>query len=211
MSNHKRSPVSGLGVAISENEQGDFTLPPTLYYDAVAFYINALNSKDGSNSSERNKRASIQSLFSFVEAEVNQIAFAHANAHKTKLPQAELDVLEEMETQLSSKGEIVRSERYYPFEARFLMLIQFLSGKKMDRGSALWQKFIIAIKIRHKLTHPKPPFDREIDINEVWDAIETVYGIFDELSTMMNIEMPLWFVKPEKLVKHFHETGVVNY
>ncbi len=208
MSKNSRPPVSGLGRASSSMDAGDFRLPATLYYDSVAFYFEASSVGGIGSSSDRKLRAALQSLFSFFEAYVNQVAYGHADSHQDKLSQAEIDVLEEMETRLSASGDFRRQQRFYPLTARFLMLGHFLAGKKMDRGSKEWQSFEHAIELRHKWTHPKPPFNSDINDEEVWLAIESVYRLFSKQSELMGIENPPWFISPEKLLQNFQYNGV---
>ena len=77
MTKKKRIPSASPGKAEIECiENDDFTLCAALYHDAIHFYSAAKDSND-LYSSDRYKRASILAIFSFFEAQLNQIAFAH--------------------------------------------------------------------------------------------------------------------------------------
>jgi len=97
----KRSPQKTPGPAeVSFPENDDFTLPGSLYYNAVYFCHRAKIAEEKKNlrEKERYARAAIFCAASFTEATLNQAAFGHAQAHSDKLGQIERDVLEECET-----------------------------------------------------------------------------------------------------------------
>ena len=207
MTKKKRIPSASPGKAEIECiENDDFTLCAALYHDAIHFYSAAKDSND-LYSSDRYKRASILAIFSFFEAQLNQIAFAHAEAHKDTLPEFELDILEEKETKLNSDGTIQRNNKFYSTEARFRFLTYFLSGKSFDCSGKLWADFRQAQEIRNRWVHPKPPFNTwGLKLDEVKLAIVSIRAVLVELSDMMETEPPLWLVKLEKALANVEST-----
>lgn len=221
----KRKPQQTPGIAQLENqENNDFTLPASLYYDAVLFLENAKLSKQINEkvtdeharsrniyAEDRNKRAAIQAAFSFFEATINYIAFGHAAAHNTKLGSVELDVLEEKETILDENGHFIRRTKFYPLEARFLFLVQFLTGSEFDRSGQVWQRFRKAKALRDTWTHPKPPFDTwGLAIEEIQEAIQSLRDVLVKVSEMMIVERPLWLSDYETAAQELKKTGEID-
>ncbi|MDZ4686053.1 MAG: hypothetical protein SH850_13375 [Planctomycetaceae bacterium] len=173
----------------------DFTLCSALYYDSIIYYEQArIHEESGDqNAAERYMRSSLLAAFSFFEAQINQIAFANAQAHGGVLGQIEKDVLEEMETLVDDRGNIVRKAKFYRTEARFSLLAYFLSGQEFDRGGEVWQRFCESRELRDTWTHPKPPFDTwSLTLENVRTAIVSVHAVLGRLSEMMDCRMPLW-------------------
>ena len=203
----KRKPQKTPGSAIlSDDYYVDLNLCPSLYYDSVYFLFLGKQTNLDNIICARYKRASLFSSFSFFEALLNQIAFAHAAAHKSKLTEIELDILEEKTSVLDDNVHIVRKEKYYNMEDRFLFVYRFLTGKDFDKNNELWSDFKKVRKIRNEWTHPKPPLDTDsLHIKDVELTIQTIYSIFIKLSNEMNIEMPLWFIHYLMLIKTYEE------
>lgn len=203
----KRKPETTPGVAFIPKENGvidDFTLPATLYFDSIFFFKQAVESKD-SSSKNRYLRAALFSAFSFFEAQLNQVAYAHGRTHSDKLEQITRDLLEEMETTVDDKGIIIRKKRYYSLEARFSFLSLFLSGKEFDRSGLLWQKFVECKDERDLWVHPKPLFSSELTVEKIKLVIVTLREIFIQLSNMMNTEPPLWLKPLEEVITAFEK------
>ena len=176
----------------------DFTLPAALYYDAIHHYEAAecANMRADTCACDRFLRSSLLAAFSFFEAQLNQVAFAHAHTHRSALGKIELDVLEEMETSMDERGNIIRKIKFYKTEVRFLFLVYFLSGQAFDLSGSLWQQFQTARELRDRWTHPKPPFDTgALTLPDVRAAIRAVHDLFVKLAEMMNSNHPLW-MKP---------------
>jgi hypothetical protein len=184
----------------------DFMLPSAMYYDAIHHY-KAAQSADAVNDSDacdRYKRAAIFAAFAFFEAQLNQIAFAYAEAHETVLGQIEKDVLEEMETVVDERGDILRKKKFYRTESRFTFLVYFLTGKDFDRSGPLWNRFLIARNLRDQYIHPKPPFDTwSLSLEDVHSTIEVVHDMFITLATMMDSSAPLWLRPVDEVLGHF--------
>lgn len=195
----KRKPQTSPGPAVTQSlPSDDFTLPAALYYDAIHHYEAAESSKMRADTCacDRFMRSSLLAAFSFFEAQLNQVAFAYAHTHRRALGQIELDVLEEMETSMDERGNIVRKTKFYKTEVRFLFLVYFLSGKEFECNGSLWQQFQAARKLRDHWTHPKPPFDTwALTLPDVRAAIRAVHDLFVKLAEMMNSNHPLW-MKP---------------
>lgn len=195
----RRKPLKTPGLAKVEATPSDsFDLPATLWYGAVRFYASAIADME-----RQDQHAQQQSLlgalymgFAFFEATINQVAFAHAASHRNTLPEMELDVLEEKETTIDQKGNVIRRIKYYPFEARFSFVCQFLSGKDFDRATPLWSRLKEVRALRDVWAHPKPPFDtRSLSADSVRSALTTLREALAEISKMMEVEPPLWLVE----------------
>ena len=202
----RRKPQLAPGPAHTKGQPNDdFTLPAAMYYDAIHHY-KAAHSADAVNDSgacDRYKRAAILAAFVFFEAQLNQIAFAYAQAHESVLGQIEKDVLEEMETVIEDRGDILRKSKFYRTESRFAFLVLFLSGKDFDRSGQLWSRFLSARNLRDQWTHPKPPFDTgSLSLKGVHSIIEVVHDMFIMLATMMSANAPLWLRPVDEVIGH---------
>lgn len=205
----RRKPQLAPGPAHTESRStADFTLPAALYYDAIFFYHLARIADDSNdaNTCNRFKRSAVLAAFCFFETQLNQIAFAYAKAHKDTIGQIERDVLEEMETVMDDRGDIVRRNKIYRTESRFAFLSYFLSGQDFDRSGQLWQRFQYARELRDQWTHPKPPFDTwSLGLPDVYSAITVVHDMFIKLAEMMNINPPLWLQPVEEILNHMKQ------
>lgn len=201
MTKDRRFPEKTPGPAITQQlPNDDFTLPAALYWDAHWFLERARELADHPRpgASERYLRAAVSAVFASFEAQINASAFGHATAHANVLMPMEKDVLEERETVLENNGLIVRRTKHYAFEARVAFLTLFLSGKELDRSTALWQRFVQAKVLRDRWTHPKPPFDTwSLTIEAVEEVITAVKDMVLEMSKLAGVEPPLW-MEPEK-------------
>ncbi len=205
----KRPPKQTPGIAsIKSDPKDDFMFAASTYFDSVFLYMSAeyhqkkyksikgADIENHYNNYIRDARLALSSAFTFFEAYCNQTAYGHAHAHRKKLPQAELDILESLETGLDQQGNIVRKVKYYPIESRFLFLVKFLSGKSFDAGSKLWTNFREVKSLRDSWIHPKPPFyTSDLTLEQVKKTIVTVRAVLVELSRLMGLEHALW-MKP---------------
>ena len=204
MASEKRTPVTTPGPAITVGAPNDdFTLCASLYYNAIYFYTQAedAESQEYFYAADRHKRAALLTALTFFEAQMNQAAFGHAEAHRNDLPAFELDVLQEKETRLNENGTIQRNEKFYSTEARFRFLAQFLSGKPFDCGGRIWHDFRKAQELRHQWVHPKPPFDTwSLTLDDVKQAITAVRAVLVELASMMSQDPPPWLMPFEDVL-----------
>ena len=192
----KLKPQLAPGPAETEcKDNDDLTLTAALYNDAIHFYELAREA-DGRNecyTCDRFKRSAIHAAFSFFEAQLNQVAFAYAETHGDALGQIERDVLEEMETVIDDRGNVIRKQKFYRTESRFCFLVLFLSGSDFDRSGELWNRFRTARKLRDSWVHPKPPFDTwSLTLSDVYDTVIIAREMFMKLALMMNADPPLW-------------------
>ena len=107
----KRSPQKTPGRAEVEFPEGDdFTLPGSLYYDAVYFCHMAeiAEGKENLREKERYARAAIYCDGLLDCGWYGRHLFRHAQAHSDMLGQIERDVLEECETTIDAQGNILR-------------------------------------------------------------------------------------------------------
>lgn len=188
----KITPGNGL---LPSDPKDDFTLPATLYCDAIAFLREAIEAREriDQDVAARSIRAALFCGFAAFEAQLNQIAFAHAHAHRLELDGITLDVLEERESIIDEQGSIVRRTKFYPFESRFFFLVHFLTGRDFNRSGELWQGLKAAKGLRDAWTHPKPPFDSwSLDVPSVRIALMSIRDTLIEISNMLEIDPPNW-------------------
>ncbi len=204
----KRKPQTSPGPAISKSQPNDdFTLTPALYYDAIHHYDSAriADASGDTYTCDRFKRSSLLAAFSFFEVQLNQIAFAYADTHRDRIGQIEIDILEEMETVMDDRGDIIRKNKLYRTESRFSFLAYFLTGQDFDRSGKLWHQFQVARKLRDRWTHPKPPFDTwSLSLSNVYSAITVTRDLFIELSEMMDADPPLWLKPVDDVLDEIH-------
>lgn len=197
----KRKPQPTIGPAmLPQDKNDDFTVPAALFCDAIAFLSAACDAeaRGERHLTERNLRATLFSAFAALEAQLNQIALAHANTHRNELDGFTLDVLEERESTIDEQGNIVRKTKFYPFEARFSFLVYFITGKDFDRGSALWQGLKSAKALRDTWTHPKPPFDSwALDIPSTRLALISIRDSLQKINDMLDVPPPAWLIVNE--------------
>jgi len=197
----KRRPEQTPGPAnLPADPNDDFTIPAALYCDAILFLREGIETlqRQCDASTERYLRASLYSSFAALEAQLNQIAYAHARSHAATIDKLTLDVLEERESVLDEKGNIVRKKKYYPFESRFSFLVAFLSGKEFDRSGSLWQGLRAAKGLRDTWTHPKPPLNSgSLTVSLTRAALMSVRETLVRVSDLMGVEPPLWLLTNE--------------
>jgi hypothetical protein len=202
----RRRPQKTPGTAFTEGTpNNDFTLPPSLYYDAAYFLVAARTSGENNDldQEQRYLRAALYCGFAFFEATLNQAAFAHASAHATNLGQPELDILQEKETTVDQRGHVIRRTKFYPLDVRLLFLTLFLSGEEFDRSTTLWQRFQEAKALRDTWTHPKPPFDTwSLTFEKTRTAIETLRDVLIEISRLMDVPPPSWLLSLKDAMEH---------
>ena len=208
----KRKPrIATPGPILSPNlPNDDFTLTAALYFDSIEHYAAAREAelRGDTQLCDRYKRSSVLAALSFFEAQLNSLAFSYAAARKEDLGQIELDALEEMETQLDDRGDIVRKSKFYRTESRFCLLAYILSGKDFDRGGSLWQRFGDARKIRDRWTHPKPPFDTwSLELKNVRDAIVVVYDMYQKLAELMDSNLPAWMRPVDEILNEIEQNA----
>lgn len=201
----RRKPQITPGPAYTKGKPNDdFTLCAALYHDAIALYEQARVDEDNGNAqaADRHKRSALLAIFSFFEAQINQVAFAHAEAHSSDLGEIERDVLEEKETVIDDQGNIVRRNKFYRTESRFSFLAYFLSGQDFDRSDEVWQRFCESRELRDTWTHPKPPFDTwSLTLDKVRMAIVSVRDMLVRLVEMMDGDSPLWLLPIDEVLE----------
>jgi hypothetical protein len=194
----KRLPERTPGPAMLPPDPDDeFTVPAALYCDAIRFLREAVEAppQQGNESYDCYLRASLFSAFAALEAQLNQAAYAHAKSHAAVLQGFTLDVLEERESVLDEKGNIIRKVKYYPFESRFSFLVSFLSGKEFDRSGSLWRGLRAAKALRDSWMHPKAPQNNDsLTIPAIRAALMSVRDALVKLSEMMGVAPPLWLL-----------------
>lgn len=198
---NKRKPQQTPGIAyLPQEDNDDFTVPATLYCDALVFLSEACDAeaRGDRDISERNLRATLFSAFAALEAQLNQAARAHAHTHREKLDSITLDILEECESTIDEKGNVVRRTKFFPFEARFSFIVHFITGKEFARGGALWQGLKAAKALRDSWTHPKPPFDSwSLNASTTRHAVTSIRDTIKTISTMLGVSPPPWLIVNE--------------
>jgi hypothetical protein len=166
-----------------------------MFYDALAHLQDATAAEERGDRGaiERHVRATLFTAFASLEAQINQVAWSYASTYRDELDDIELDILEEKETFIDDRGNVVRRTRFYPFDTRFSFIVRFLTGESFERSGVTWQALKTARELRDMWTHPKPPFDTwSISIADGQKAVRAVAGTLTEISRMMGAEPPLW-------------------
>jgi hypothetical protein len=207
----KRLPPTAPGPAYLSNDKQtptDFTLPMELNRDAVVFYALSLRYEARKSESYamqkavyRYARAAIVAVFSSLEAQLNTTAIGYAQAHESAIEPIVHDVLTERETTVDENGRIYRRRRLMPFNTRLSFLTAFLSGKELDRGTALWRDLQRAIDLRDACVHSKPPFPWEgFSPADARFVIDTVNAVMLEISRLMGARPQLWWGTADELL-----------
>lgn len=208
----RRNPRVTPGAAhlTSVDPADDFTLPAALFHDSVAFFVLAQRvPQDGRRYAyerqQRYTRAAVMAAVASFEAQVNQAAFAHAEAHEARLEQISVDVLTEQETTITEGGQIQRRRRFWPTESRFSFLTLFLSGQPFDRSSHVWRELKLALEIRDRCAHPKPPFSSPT-VEEAEFVIRSTSAALRQLAEQTGTEPVAWHKASfESLVRSVEE------
>lgn len=120
--------------------------------------------------------AALNLAFCSLEAHVNAIAEEFMT--RSELTPWDKAVLSERAVELDD-GEYRLSSRLkmHRLEDRVLYLCRRFSKKPIDRSSAEWSRFKVAIQLRNELTHPKNAV--ELTHITVSDALSAVINILD--------------------------------
>ena len=141
------------------------------------------------------RRAYVRSLFAFIEGAVWILKYACRNGRTPKgvLPVSpgEYALLGDASYELKSSGEVAEQPKFLRLQENVKFcaaLFNRLFGSKIDLkvGSGDWQKFITAIGIRNRITHPKHLSDFDISDEELKMCQDTCLWFNDHVSEAVN-------------------------
>jgi hypothetical protein len=141
------------------------------------------------------RRAYVRCLFAFIEGAVWILKYACRNGKTPKgvLPVSpgEYALLGDVSYELKSSGELSEQPKFLRLQENVkfcAVLFNRLFGSKIDLkvGSGDWQKFITAIGIRNRITHPKHLSDFDITDEELKICQDTCLWFNDHVSEAVN-------------------------
>lgn len=118
------------------------------------------------------RQMGVRVLFSLIETlcyRLKQLIILNGDFLKFKL--GEIVCLEEKSFRVNKKG-IIEKRKAYPdmtgnIKFVFQMMAKLISSDfKIDLESRKWKSFQSAVKIRHRITHPKNPSDLEVSLQD---------------------------------------------
>ncbi|MNP17925.1 hypothetical protein D3C76_1103770 [compost metagenome] len=125
-----------------------------------------------------NRRAYIRSAFAAVEAltyVIKQKCLSETSIRRGLFNEAEIALLKEETYGLNNKAEAITKNNYLPtadnFRFALSMYLRNSSTFKLDLSDGGWEFFNKALKIRHRIVHPKDPSDFLINDTD----LETVH------------------------------------
>lgn len=116
------------------------------------------------------KRSYVRTAFSMLEGlifKIKEVLTAAAEAGKLPCDPSELAILREEAYGLRDNGETQVRQRFFPLTANIRFVAKLYarydeSGFTLDTADAGWAAFQEAVRVRHRLTHPKSGADLEI-------------------------------------------------
>ncbi len=128
-----------------------------------------------------NKRAFVRTLFSALEGigfQFKRAALCFAEYNPSTFSLAEIVLLKEQTYKLNDKGETICSISKLQTLPNFLFSLRMITKSLGDRfeyskNSQEIKNFNIALKIRHRLTHPKFEGDLKILEDEMESVVQT--------------------------------------
>ena len=125
------------------------------------------------------RRAAVRAAFADLESVLfmmRQLALARPEVHR-EFSRGELALLHEESYSLDASGEVrvrpgfARLEDALPFTLRMLAR-GCPTAYSLDKSGRGWQALLSAIRIRHRVTHPKRPEDIEISADQLATVLE---------------------------------------
>lgn len=173
----------------------EFTASAALFSDALGRLqdAQAADERGDLRGIEQNVHATGASAFECLESYINMIVGRDVASCRGELSGIELDVLEEKETFLDEHGNFQRRARAYPFEARFLFIARYLTGKAFERNSVTWRALREAREQYDMWNRSAPQLGAQpVTVAVGLRAIHAIAGTVDELSRMMGEDPPYW-------------------
>jgi hypothetical protein len=120
--------------------------------------------------SQYNRRNAVRAMFAAVEG-VTHYLKTHALLRMKRDPdlyrRAEVGLLSEESYSLDRKGEASTQKKFLRTDENFLFALRMATKGcspplVIERGEGGWNAFTLALKIRHRLTHPKNRADLDV-------------------------------------------------
>jgi len=128
------------------------------------------------NDSQFARRSYIRSIFAYVEGSVwlfKQLClYAVRSVDEITVTNSEYSILEEKSYELKRNGEIQERIKFIrlPDNIRFTFKILnkfLLRDVDIKAGTKEWEFFLIALNIRHRITHPKDATEYQVEDKEI--------------------------------------------
>lgn len=135
-----------------------FQLMGVLLFDSLRYQSDAELSPDQSH-----KRSFVRSVFAFIDASayvLKQLALSNHERNNMLYSAAELSMLRDESYNVSDKGRAETQQKFIPTESNFRFALNMVmrctkSDFDLDTDSEGWRAFKSALKVRHRITHPK--------------------------------------------------------
>jgi hypothetical protein len=153
--------------------------------DAEEFYERGCESLKSDVKADTRRCFTASVLLSFISLEsfINNMMEGFAEL-KEIFSIHEIGFLKELSVQLENSGKfagefiITNKQEYKRLEDKILFLIaKFSDGPRIDKGSQLWQNFMICKDIRDKLAHPRENKEIELSSEDTKLVIDTITDV----------------------------------
>lgn len=160
------------------------------------------------------RRTLVRSLFACIEGinhHMKSVAIGLAEVNSVKLTRAEYAFLREETYNLTDKGDAkveLRSRLRTADNLLFTLKTTARAAKSsypVDKASEDWCSFKEALRIRHRITHPKSSGDLELSDAELRVVQKTIKWYFTSVNDVLSIMVKLFndLLKGEQFKKSF--------
>lgn len=142
------------------------------------------------------RRAYIRNLFSFIEGSIwilkqTILGSPTLDGTQKKISIAEYSILSDKSYNLKNNGKIKEQTKFVKLpdniKFTFSMIEKYLKIESdLDTGSTLWNNFILAQKIRNRITHPRKSSDFEVTNDEIFICKEACSWFNDLVMNVFN-------------------------
>jgi len=172
-----------------QDETGDMV--PTLLEDCIHAHAAQVQEQ-----SAFARRQFIRAAFAAIEAALFEIRKKLLQDRRSRRFDAGVVCLLRDETYgLDKKGQIVSSTRWGNFESSVLFLVRLytqpLRSKRfrIDTSQKEWSDLKTALKVRHRLTHPKSEKDLDVSKTEYRATCDSLFWIFGLLQDATRVHL----------------------
>ena len=143
------------------------------------------------------RRSYVKAFFTMIEGQVylmKQLALALHKGGHLRLSRAELTLLSDIIYDLNGEGKAYIKTRYSSITNSLKFILNIYdrvseANLPIDRQSNDWQKFMKAIMIRNRITHPKKPIDMIISDEDLHlISLASIWWI----DIFLELEVPHW-------------------
>jgi len=137
-------------------------------------------------------RATVRAFFATVEALTFEMRLALRSARDAKLVNltpAEYSLISEHAADLDDGGRPQERPRFLTVDRNFrfsyrLFAALFDSDVHLDVSGDGWRKFLSAVKVRNRITHPKAPLDLDLTAGETTELMEAITWYSEAMSSL---------------------------